>query len=219
MKGWHGESQRHSLAARGIRTRAVLDPRTRKPIDAKLTSIRRYMEKITTLARMLRQGVVSNVGWSSRPGGPVFYGGLTTGRNMGAGFGNIVLVFDVDKLLELNDLSQVEYTKDFIHDFPGVYDMIQGHGEVDNFYDAACEEEMFATEPIRFTPDVIKEIEIRIGEERPTIFEDKVQDPITSLVVLKDDPDRFEKIRKQIEKRIKDEIPIEYHSKIRIVMQ
>lgn len=218
MKGWYGESQRHSLAARGIRTRAVLDPHTRKPIDVRLTSIRRYMEKITTLARMLRQGVVSNIGWSSRPGGPVFYGGLTTGRGMGAGFGNIVVAFDVDKLLELNNLSLIEYTKEFIREFPGVYDMIQGHGEVDNFYDAACEEEIFAIEPIRFTPDAIKEIEIRIGEERPTIFEDKVQDPITSLVVFKDDPDRFEKIREQVEKRIKDEIPIEYRSKIRIVM-
>lgn len=218
MKGWHGESQRHSLAARGIRTRAVLDPRTRKPVDIKPERIRRYMEKITTLARMLREEVVSNIGWSSRPGGPIFYGGLTTGHDLGAGFGNVVVSFDVDKLLELNDLSQIEYTKEFIHEFPVVYDMIQGHGEVDNFYDAACEEEMFATEPIRFTPDAIKEIEIRIGEERPTIFEDKVQDPITSLVVDRNDPDRFEKIRKQIEKRIKDEIPIEYHPKIRIVM-
>ena len=218
MKGWYGESQRHSLTARGIRSRAVLDPRTKKPIDVIPTRIRRYMEKITTLARMLREGVVSSIGWNGRPGEPTFYGGLTTGHDLGCGFGNVVVVFDVDRLIALNDISRVEYTEEFISDFPHVYDMIQGHGEVDNFFDAACEKEMFSTEPIRFTPDTIKEIEIRIGEERRTIYEDKVQDPITSLIVDKDDPDRFEKIRKQVEKRIKDEIPIEYHSKIRIVM-
>ena len=217
MKGWHGESHRHSLAARGIRTRAVLDPRTRKPIDIKPTRIRRYVEKISHLGRMLNKGIVSETGY----GCPLaskdrYYGGLTTGGNLGDAFGNIVITFDVDRMLELNDLMYVEYTEEFEEEFPDIYDLVRGNTEVDNIKDAACECEMYSTRPIRFTPDAIKSIEIRLGDLKPTMFEDKVMDASTSLVVDKKDPNKWDKIVERIKKDIKLEVPSEYHSKITI---
>lgn len=216
MKGWHGESQRHSLAARGIRTRAVLDPRTRKPIDIKPTRIRRYVATVNHLGKTLREGVISKVGWGMLRGGPVYYGGLTTGGELGDAFGNVIITFDPDRLLEVNDLSYVEYTEEFAGEFPDVEEMVLGHTEVDVFTDCKVEHELFSTEPIRFTPDTITEILIRYGEEQPTIFDDRVQDPISHVIVDKDDPDRFNKIRKAIERRIIDEVPLEYHTKIRL---
>lgn len=216
MKGWHGESQRHSLAARGIRTRAVLDPRTRKPIDIKPTRIRRYVGTVNHLGKTLREGVISKVGWGMLHGGPVYYGGLTTGGDLGDAFGNVIITFDPDKLLELNDLSYVEYTSEFARDFPDVEEMVLGHTEVDLFADCKCEQELFSTSPIRFTSDTVREIVIWYGEQRPTMYENKVQDPISHIVVNKDDPDRFNKIRQAIERRIIEEVPLEYHSKIRL---
>jgi len=217
MKGWHGESQRHSLASRGIRTRAVLDPRTRKPIDIKPTRIRRYVGTVNHLGKTLREGVISKLGWGMLHGGPVYYGGLTTGGELGDAFGNVIITFDPDKLLELNDLSYVEYTSEFAGEFPDVEEMVLGHTEVDVFTDCKCEQELFSTEPIRFTPDMVKDILIRYGEEQYTMYEGKVQDPISHTIVDKDDPDRFNKIRQAIERRIIDEVPSEYHSKIRLV--
>lgn len=215
-KGWHGESQRHSLAARGIRTRAVLDPRTRKPIDIRPTRIRRHVATVNHLGKTLREGVISKVGWGMIHGGPVYYGGLTTGRNLGDAFGNVIITFDPDKLLELNDLSYVEYTDEFAREFPDVEEMVLGHTEVDVFTDCKVEHELFSTKPIRFTPDVVESILIGYGEQRPTIYEDKVQDPISHTIVDKDDPEKYEKIRQAIERRIIDEVPLEYHSKIRL---
>ena len=217
MRGWHDEPQRHSLAARGIRTRAVLDPRTRKPIDIEPTRIRRYVATVNHLGKTLREGVISKVGWGMLHGGPVYYGGLTTGANLGDAFGNVIITFDPEKLLELNDVSYVEYTSEFAEEFPDVEEMVLGHTEVDEFTDCRVEEELFSTEPIKFTPDTVMDILIRYGEEQYTMYEDKVQDPISHTIVDKNDPDRFEKIRKAIERRIIDEVPSEYHSKIRLV--
>lgn len=216
MKGWHGESQRHSLAARGIRSRAIVDPRTRKPIDMKPTMIRRYVGTINHLGKTLREGVISKIGWGMLHGETIYYGGLTTGESLEDAFGNVIIIFDPDKLLELNNLSYVEYSDEFAQEFPDVKEMVLGHTEVDEFTDCKCEQELFSTEPIMFTPGMVKSILIRYGEERYTIYEGKVQDPISHVIVDKDDPDRFEKIRKAIEKSITEHVPLEYHSKIRL---
>jgi hypothetical protein len=121
-------------------------------------------------------------------------------------------------MLELNDLSYVEYTEEFEEEFPDIYDLVRGNTEVDNIKDAACECEMYSIRPIRFTPDAIKSIEIRLGDLKPTRFDDKVMDASTSLVVDKKDPKKWDKIVEHIEKNIKDEIPVEYHSKITIAV-
>ena len=215
-KGWYYEPERHSLAGRGIRTRAVLDPRTTKPIDIKPTRIRRYVATVNHLGKTLREGVISKVGWTTRRDGPTYYGGITTGEDLGDAFGNVIIVFDPEKLLELNDISYVEYTNKFAREFPDVKDMVLGNTDVDRIIDCVMEQEMFSTEPIRFTPDTVKEIVIHYGEEAYTRFEGKVQDPISHTIVDRDDPEKYEKIRQAIERRIIDEVPLEYHSKIRL---
>jgi len=215
MKGWHGESQRHSLAARGIRSRALIDPRNKTPIDVQPIRIRRYVSTVNHLGKTLREGVISNAGWG-RSYDKIYYGGLTTGGNLGDAFGNVIITFDEDKLLEINDLSFVEYTDEFMKDFPGVENMVLGNTDVDDFKDCKCEHELFSTKPVRFTPDMVTDILIRYGEEAHTIYEDKVQDPISHTIVEKNDPERFKKIREAIERSIIFEVPPEYHSKIRL---
>jgi len=175
MKGWHNESMRHSLAARGISTRAralikpsgQLDPR-------KIEHISRLERSIKDLGHVLSTGYIS-----SRFG---IHGGLTAawpideGSNISS-MGWVVMTLDPEIMLEKNDLVKVEYTKEFFRHNPGIGDRIRGNvmakwtpGELKQYRD---EQELISYSPIRIPPEAVQRIEVHYGYDIP--------DPITGL--------------------------------------
>lgn len=174
-RGWHYESARHSLAARGIPTRAralikpsgELDPR-------EIEHLSRLERSIKDLGHVLSTGYIS-----SRFG---IHGGLTTawpideGVNI-SGMGWVVMTLDPGVMLKENDLVKVEYTKEFFRRNPGIGDRVRGSvmakwtpGELKQYKD---EQELVSYSPIKIPPEAVQRIEIHYGDDIP--------DPITGL--------------------------------------
>jgi hypothetical protein len=152
MRGWHRESVRHALAARGIRSRAVRDPWTNEMMG------RRILYRVVDadkLSQIFQGGKVSSRGFNE------IYGGLA-GTYNGA-FGYILLVMDSDGIP--NDMYPVEYTGRFFRKFPSVREMVRGHTDYDGpLVDLVGEEEYFSREPIRIMPDSVKEIRVYMND-------------------------------------------------------
>lgn len=173
MKGWHNEPQRHSLAARGISTRArALVKPSGEPDPRKITHISRLERSIKDLGHALSTGYIS-----SRFG---IHGGLTTawpvdeGANI-SGMGWVIMTLDSEIMLEKNNLIKVDYTKDFFRKNPGIGDRIRGNvmaewtpGELKQYKD---EQELVSYSPVKIPPEAVQRIEIHYGEDIP--------DPIT----------------------------------------
>ena len=175
MRGWFQEPQRHSLASRGIstRARALIKP-SGKPDPRKIEHISRLERSIKDLGHVLSTGYIS-----SRFG---IHGGLTTawpideGSNI-SGMGWVIMTLDPEMMLEKNDLVKVEYTKEFFRKNPGIGDRIRGNvmakwtpGELKQYSD---EQELISYSPIKIPPEAVQRIEIHYGEDIP--------DPITGL--------------------------------------
>jgi hypothetical protein len=189
MKGWPNESGRHALAARGIKTRGVYNPMTKRRIKTP-KKIYRHVKDLYTLSEVLKTGKISDIGYGK------MYGGLTTQEGFYGLFGEVMIEFKGDILAKDNDIFPVVYKKEFFKKYPKARHMVRGKSDFDGPLEGLeYEHEYFSIEPIRFTPDMVTEITIVCGPG----FEDRKT--------------------WEIKKFIRENIPKEYTSRIKLVKQ
>lgn len=174
MRGWHNESYRHSLAARGIptRARALIRP-SGKPDPRKIKHLTRIERSIKDLGHILSTGRMEYTD-------DYVYGGLTTawpideGANV-SGLGWVILSLDPKIMLKHNDLIKIDYTPEFFEENEGIGNRVRGNitavWEPEELTAYKDEQEVVSYKPIMIPPEAVKEIEIHYGDDIP--------DPIT----------------------------------------
>lgn len=173
---WYRESMRHSLASRGISTRAralVKPPNT--PDPRKIEHLTRMERSIGGLGRVLSVGRLDYTDFD-------IYGGLTTawpideGANV-SGMGWVIMILDPEIMLKKNDLILVDYTPEFFEKNPEIGDRVRGNitavWEPDELVEYKDEEEVVSFSPIIIPPEAVQRIEVHYGDDIP--------DPITGL--------------------------------------
>lgn len=179
MRGWHNEGYRHSLASRGISTRAkaLVNP-IGETIHNDIKGIYRVERTIIDLGKMLKRG---HIGRDITGHG--IYGGLTTSLESESylhTIGNIYVELDEKSILTNNDLIEVEYTPEFFLKNPDIAEKIDfrisypikskklARYLADEYAD---ESELVSRKPILIHPENVKKIEIHYGR--------RVKNPIT----------------------------------------
>ena len=219
-KGWFNESARHSLAARGIRTRSsgVVDPSGRLVKDQYIDNMLRVYSSIKDLGETLRRGKIGK-----DINGVV--GGITTNDSPHDEFtfgmiGQVILTLDPEIMLKRNDLIRIEYTPEFFEKnidiakrvgAGTVTDEIEKSGKIspenmDELVMYEFEEELVSRTPVVIPPHAVKRIDIPFG--------DWYHDPITGEDIeykkRMTDEDESYRFERKIIKEIKKEIPEEY---------
>lgn len=214
MKGWHNESARHSLAARGISTkaRALIKP-WGVPNPLKVEHITRMDRSIKDLGRILRAGQLNYTDNN-------IYGGLTTawpideGSNI-SGLGWVIMSLDPEVMFEYNDIVKIEYTPEFFRDYEDIGQRVRGNitdatWKPEDLIDFRDEKELVSYNPIMIPPEAVIDIEIHYGDDVP--------DPITGNEETETpwEPGSDEHLEVII-KTVKYHIPEIYWDRIRIM--
>ena len=176
MKGWYNESMRHSLAARGISTRArALVKPSGSPDPRKIKHLTRMERSIKDLGRVLSRGRLDYTDFD-------IYGGLTTawpideGSNI-SGMGWVIMTLDPEIILKKNDLIKIDYTTEFFRENVEIGDRVRGNvtavWEPKELVEYKDEEELVSFSPIIIPPEAVQRVEIHYG--------DNIPDPITGL--------------------------------------
>ena len=209
MKGWFGEPTRHSLAARGISTRARALVKPSGRWDPRIIEhTHRTYRSIDELSQELKKGVIDN---------PVngIRGGITVSREEGPSVethGSIFLEFEPDELLLSNDLIKIDYDPDFLRSNIDISKRIEPtlkksrltDSDVSTLMAYEDEQELVSRDPIKIPPWTIKRIIIRYGGG--------VYNPITGEWMDYEEIDEKEswELGREIIKEVRGKIPEMY---------
>lgn len=224
-KGWHNEPQRHSLAARGIstRARALVKPSGRLHEDQHVEKMVRVYTTIKDVGSTLRHGVIGRDAEG-------IIGGITTNPLPGWEFnfeviGQIYVTLDPGIILDNNNLIKIEYTPEFFRENLDIAQRVGGgfidedvkRGEIteenmDELLWYETEEELVSRTPIVVPSQAVKKIEIYYAGSfyNPITGEDPP--PGESI----DDPKESYKLGKRIVEEIRREIPETFWDRVEI---
>lgn len=216
-RGWHYESYRHSLAARGISTRARALVKPSGEMVYKDIGIYRVERTISDLGGTLKRGYI---GHDVTDYG--IYGGLTTSLETGPSIdtiGNIYVEFDRDVILDKNDLIEIEYTPEFFLENPDIAQQVdfrvsypvKSKHMLEHLATTFRDEcELVSRKPIVFPQTAVKRIEVHYGYG--------VKDPITGKYD-KDVTDEEEswKLGRKIIEEVQENIPDWYWNRIWLI--
>ena len=224
MKGWHYESMRHSLAARGIstRARALVKPHG-GPDCREITHMSRWFKTLHHLNEILRSGGLRDcLHIDVYPFGELsVYGGLTTASSL-VGIEKVLnypmseIILDPDVMLRYNDIIKIDYTPEFFMENmdiaqrvdPRVSDVNERWAKhlAEDFYE---EEELVSRNPIVVPSEAILRINIRYGND--TII------PTTAKYEKVVSVEESRQIEKEIEEFVIQKIPKIYHDRIWLI--
>lgn len=212
MRGWHYESYRHSLAARGIstRARALIRPSGESnPILIKRMG--RIYKTINDLGKELRAGEISWSGYDKFGRKVEIYGGLTTSEfHEGLWvdeLGDIDIELDIEIMLDYNDLIEVEYTREFFEKNKDILNriapkLIDEITEEDMEFirtHISDERELVSRSPVSIPQESVKKINIRYGCSS--------YNPLTAAYIDEMTEEESWKLGREVVKEIREKIP------------